>query len=271
MYVEKHHIFPKSLGGSNDWTNIVKLSPKEHFICHYLLTKMLMANTDQRNRMYSAFMMMKGTSNSHNYSRYYNSRLYDSVRKKYSISQSKRMTGSNNGNYGRMWIVNYLLKENKNISPKELSYYEDRGWKKGRCYEFNLYDGYGNRITKTVSCKKKIQKTNRTNKRKEHKLLFSNGIYVPLSNHKIIKYTRKILNIPDSELIKFDDVDIVRNILYNKIYTQNISRNIVYENYGIFYIKYTILDKVVMCIRPDQILLPYKEILKNRKENKKQL
>lgn len=41
VYVEKHHIIPKSCGGSNDKPNIVKLTPREHFICHLLLPKML--------------------------------------------------------------------------------------------------------------------------------------------------------------------------------------------------------------------------------------
>jgi len=40
-YIEKHHIMPRSLGGSNDKTNIVKLTAREHFICHLLLTKMV--------------------------------------------------------------------------------------------------------------------------------------------------------------------------------------------------------------------------------------
>lgn len=39
-YVEKHHIIPKSLGGSNKKINIVSLTAREHFICHWLLTKM---------------------------------------------------------------------------------------------------------------------------------------------------------------------------------------------------------------------------------------
>ena len=39
-YTEKHHIMPKSLGGTDN-TNIVKLTAREHFICHWLLTKML--------------------------------------------------------------------------------------------------------------------------------------------------------------------------------------------------------------------------------------
>jgi hypothetical protein len=37
--IETHHIIPKSMGGSNAKTNLVKLSPREHYICHLLLTK----------------------------------------------------------------------------------------------------------------------------------------------------------------------------------------------------------------------------------------
>ena len=39
-YYEKHHIIPKSLGGSNDSSNLVHLTAREHFLCHWLLTKM---------------------------------------------------------------------------------------------------------------------------------------------------------------------------------------------------------------------------------------
>lgn len=37
---ENHHIVPKSLGGSNSKSNIVRLSYRAHFICHRLLVKM---------------------------------------------------------------------------------------------------------------------------------------------------------------------------------------------------------------------------------------
>lgn len=39
-YIEKHHIIPKSLGGNNAKDNLVKLTAKEHYICHLLLPKM---------------------------------------------------------------------------------------------------------------------------------------------------------------------------------------------------------------------------------------
>lgn len=37
-YTEKHHIVPRSLGGNNSASNLVKLTAKEHFVCHRLLT-----------------------------------------------------------------------------------------------------------------------------------------------------------------------------------------------------------------------------------------
>lgn len=40
VYYEKHHIVPKSLGGSNRKENLVLLTAREHFLCHWLLTKM---------------------------------------------------------------------------------------------------------------------------------------------------------------------------------------------------------------------------------------
>ena len=38
-YKEKHHILPRSLGGSNDKSNLVELTAREHFIVHMLLCK----------------------------------------------------------------------------------------------------------------------------------------------------------------------------------------------------------------------------------------
>lgn len=37
---EIHHIIPRSIGGSDDSSNLVKLSYREHLVCHILLTKM---------------------------------------------------------------------------------------------------------------------------------------------------------------------------------------------------------------------------------------
>lgn len=36
-YKERHHVIPKCMNGSDDPTNIVELTAKEHFLCHKLL------------------------------------------------------------------------------------------------------------------------------------------------------------------------------------------------------------------------------------------
>lgn len=58
---EKHHIIPKSMGGTDDSDNLVKLTPREHFICHLLLIKM----TDGRNlfKMVAALNLMVNNTN----------------------------------------------------------------------------------------------------------------------------------------------------------------------------------------------------------------
>jgi 5-methylcytosine-specific restriction endonuclease McrA len=55
-YTEKHHIIPSSLGGSNDTDNLVKLTPREHFVCHLLLTKMTTGNARYKMNFALYFM-----------------------------------------------------------------------------------------------------------------------------------------------------------------------------------------------------------------------
>lgn len=43
-YVEKHHIIPKCMNGSNDTINLVCLTAREHFIAHQLLVKIYPEN-----------------------------------------------------------------------------------------------------------------------------------------------------------------------------------------------------------------------------------
>ena len=43
-YGEKHHIIPRCLGGTDDKDNLVKLTYREHFLCHKLLCKMYPGN-----------------------------------------------------------------------------------------------------------------------------------------------------------------------------------------------------------------------------------
>lgn len=39
LYVEKHHVLPRALGGGDEPVNIIRLTPEDHFFAHLLLAK----------------------------------------------------------------------------------------------------------------------------------------------------------------------------------------------------------------------------------------
>lgn len=134
QYTELHHIIPKSLNGSNDKSNLVRISGRIHFLCHYLLTKMVIKDTPEYFKMIKAFMKMKQTSQ--NQQRYFNSRLYESKRTAFSKAQSFSQKGNKNSQKGTVWIHNNLLKESKKIQSSDLSYWLSLDWTKGRKINF---------------------------------------------------------------------------------------------------------------------------------------
>lgn len=88
-YSERHHIIPKTLGGKNDKSNIVVLTAREHFICHLLLTKMLV--DDDRHKMIYALHMLSNASNKLHQRYTPSSKLYEYERKIFSETHSCRM------------------------------------------------------------------------------------------------------------------------------------------------------------------------------------
>ena len=131
-YTENHHIIPKSCGGSDEKENLVELSAREHFICHYLLTKIYKPKTKEFYSMVKAFSMMSCSSD--NQERYINSRLYESNRKYMSEAMSQSYSGIKHSQYGTCWINNGL--ESKKIKKELLQDFVDTGWVKGRINVF---------------------------------------------------------------------------------------------------------------------------------------
>jgi hypothetical protein len=87
-YQEKHHIIPRSLGGSDEDHNLVLLTAREHFICHMLLPKMLEGNA--KHKMIHAAIGMKRSSTG---KRYFNARLYQTARKQFTEIAKVRYLG----------------------------------------------------------------------------------------------------------------------------------------------------------------------------------
>jgi len=85
-YTETHHIIPKSLGGSNDITNLIVLTAREHFICHLLLTKMV--EDELKHKMvYAAWQQSRPSMNK---SLKITNRIYEMLRKELSKSYTGR-------------------------------------------------------------------------------------------------------------------------------------------------------------------------------------
>lgn len=88
-YTEKHHILPKSLGGDNSAENLVELTAREHFICHWLLLKITDGN-DKRKMSYALRRMMSGNKYQQ---RYGSSKAYENLRKQINkISYGRKHT-----------------------------------------------------------------------------------------------------------------------------------------------------------------------------------
>jgi hypothetical protein len=83
-YGEKHHILPKcfKLGGEKDFKNLVRLTAREHYICHLLLAKMFEGRKLFQMNYALMRMMVKQTDN-HQRNYLINSSLYSSARQKH--------------------------------------------------------------------------------------------------------------------------------------------------------------------------------------------
>jgi len=92
IYTEKHHIIPKSLGGSNDNDNLVVLTAREHFLAHYLLTKIIKGSSFYK--MCFAFSNMCNMKNKYTMARYIpTSRQYQLARELHIKAFKKVMAG----------------------------------------------------------------------------------------------------------------------------------------------------------------------------------
>jgi len=108
IYTETHHIIPRSFDGSNDRTNLVDLTAREHYIAHALLWKMNFPKKYGRKMSFAfnTFMNKMQKNNPvnkhrHNHDYKINSRIYESFRIQYAQMLSEKMKGKGNHFYGK--------------------------------------------------------------------------------------------------------------------------------------------------------------------------
>jgi hypothetical protein len=100
-YVEEHHILPRSMGGSDNKENLVRLSAKEHYIAHLLLWKSKFPQPYHKKMVFAANAMSNKVSPHKQRTYKVNSRVYNSLRNDYAIHMSVAMTGEGNHFYGK--------------------------------------------------------------------------------------------------------------------------------------------------------------------------
>jgi hypothetical protein len=99
-YTEKHHILPRSLGGDDSPANLVDLTAREHFVCHWLLTKI--HTGEEKHKMINALRMMRAEKQGQiRYTTKITARVYANLKEEYAILQSNKVKGTGNGFYGK--------------------------------------------------------------------------------------------------------------------------------------------------------------------------
>lgn len=88
-YVERHHIIPKSLGGTDEPSNIVALTAREHLIAHMLLPRFV----EQPGKMWCTLWTMM---NIRKLKRRVGSKMYERVKIEQAVAHSACMKGRPN-------------------------------------------------------------------------------------------------------------------------------------------------------------------------------
>ena len=129
VYTERHHIIPKSIGGSNSKVNISVLTAREHFICHWLLIKF--TTGQPRLKMGAALSMMHRTKNDqmNRYKSVNFSRTYETVKilhsefasdrnagRTYSTEARAKMSEAQKKSYRETWTPEMKAKRNAAVA-----------------------------------------------------------------------------------------------------------------------------------------------------------
>jgi hypothetical protein len=119
-YSEKHHIIPKSLGGQDSDENLVSLTAREHFICHWLLTKMVSLKKHQY-QMWNAFSCMLYLENREQHRYKITGQKFEIIKKEGSKIKSWKMRGEKNPMFGKTHSEESRLKISKAHAGKLVS------------------------------------------------------------------------------------------------------------------------------------------------------
>lgn len=136
VYVERHHIVPRCVGGTDAKNNIIPLTAREHFIAHQLLIHIY---PFEYKLVLAAKIMCYS---SHKNAKRLNSKEYSWIRERFGKAMKICQGAENNSQFGTTWISNGF--ENKKVQLTELDSLED-GWFKGKaaCDAYAIAEEFG--------------------------------------------------------------------------------------------------------------------------------
>jgi hypothetical protein len=173
--LERHHIIPACLGGDNGSDNLVCLTPREHFIAHWMLYKI--HNGKDKAKMAYAFFSM--CSNNPNQQRTITARQYETAKN----SMIASCTGENHPGFGKNPFSEEQLTRLSEIKKGEKNpMFGKTPWNKGITLRPKTEDEKKNLSeknkgqTRSIETKKKMSLSAKGKlKSEEHKLSISNA------------------------------------------------------------------------------------------------
>lgn len=148
---EKHHVVPICAGGSNDHTNLVFLTRREHFICHMLLVKFCLP--EHLKSLRYALGMMRSRK------KYVSSHSYSFAKKQYVLAHIETRLGSRHSEETKQKISKAHLGRKRTPEHCENTRLSQLGKKLSEEHKKKLGDATrGRKITYTITSKQKAPK-----------------------------------------------------------------------------------------------------------------
>lgn len=134
-FVERHHVIPKCMGGTDGTDNLVRLTPEEHYVAHQLLVKI---HPENKKLVYAAWAMTHGSRRSN--------KKYGWLKRK----RSEAQLGTTHTDEARKKISLAAIGRKLSDQAKEILHQSRRGSKNS--------DEHNRKVSEALSGKKKSEK-----------------------------------------------------------------------------------------------------------------
>lgn len=177
-YTEKHRILPGCMGGKYTKSNVVCLTPEEHYVAHQLLAKIYKNTEYHRRLIFAVHRMTNG--------RYRNNKLYGWIRRLHASAISEMNKGRNTWQIGKTWEEMYGPEKAEQMRQKRTKRqkgktYEDmygpekaaelRNKRKGKTYEEIFGSAEGKR-------QREVRKGNRNGAKNKGQAAWNKGLKI---------------------------------------------------------------------------------------------